>query len=195
MNIAFFDFDGTITHKDSLADFIQFAVGKRRYYLGILATSPILIAYKLKLLRNDKAKQLFFSHFFKHWNSDDFQSIATDYSVNSLDEIIRDAALQRINWHKNKGDTVIVISASIENWLTGWCDKNNIGLIATKIDINNNQLTGKFSTKNCYGIEKVNRINNEINLSDYTKIYAYGDSSGDKEMLQLADQPHYKIFN
>ena len=57
--IVFFDFDGTITTKDSLAEFIKYAVGTKKYYLGLLIQSPMLIAFKLKLMANDKAK----SHF------------------------------------------------------------------------------------------------------------------------------------
>ena len=195
MNIAFFDFDGTVTSKVSLAEFIKFAVGKRRFYLGILATSPTLIAYKLKLLSNHAAKQIFFSHFFKNWASDHFHAIASEYSVNHLDEIIRKNAIEKMNWHKDNGDRVIVVSASIENWLAGWCDKNNVGLIATQIQESDHKITGNFSTKNCYGMEKVNRIRQTVNLADYDEVYAYGDSAGDKEMLQLADKSYYKKFN
>ena len=48
--------------------------------------------------------------------------------------------------------------------------------------------------KNCYGIEKVNRINEVINLKEYLNIYAYGDSNGDKQMLKIATHAYYKYF-
>ena len=57
-----------------------------------------------------------------------------------------------------------------------------------------NIITGNFITKNCYGQEKVNRIKESYDLSKYDLIYAYGDSRGDKEMLELANNSFYKPF-
>ena len=49
-------------------------------------------------------------------------------------------------------------------------------------------------TRNCFGVEKVNRIRQEYDLSQWDFIYAYGDSRGDQEMLDLADERYYKFF-
>ena len=67
-------------------------------------------------------------------------------------------------------------------------------LIATKLASENNRLTGKFATKNCSGVEKLNRIKENYNLDNYKTIYAYGNSKGDKEMLTIADKKFYKYF-
>ena len=193
--IAFFDFDGTITKKDSLADFIKYAVGDFNYYKGLLYLIPTLLAYKLKIIPNNIAKEKLIAHFFKGWNKIEFQSIANQYSTKKIDEIIRLNALQKIKWHKDHGHTLVIVSASVECWLKGWCEKNNLECIATKLEFMNNKFTGKFSSKNCYGIEKVNRIKEKYNLKHYEIIYAYGDSKGDKEMLCIADKKYYKYFN
>jgi len=83
----------------------------------------------------------------------------------------------------------------MENWLKKWCKKYNIDLIVTCLEIKNGKLTGKFSAKYCHGIEKVNRIKQCYNLSEYSIIFAYGDSSGDKEMLSIADKRYNKKFH
>ena len=72
--------------------------------------------------------------------------------------------------------------------------KHNLDLIATKLEIRNGTVTGKFLSKNCYGIEKAHRVQEQYNLNDYDHIYAYGDSRGDKELLGLADESFYKPF-
>ncbi|HEU5146872.1 MAG TPA: haloacid dehalogenase-like hydrolase, partial [Chryseosolibacter sp.] len=56
----------------------------------------------------------------------------------------------------------------------------------------NKHLTGKILGRNCYGDEKVCRIKEEFDLPSFERIIAYGDSSGDREMLQLANESHYK---
>jgi len=195
MDIALFDFDGTITHKDSLADFIQFAVGKPAYYLGLLQLSPILVAYKLKLISNHRSKEMLISHFFRGWDADRFQATADKYSSEHLAEIVRHNAMQQINWHISQGHEVVIISASMESWLKAWCEQHGLALIATRLEINSNTLSGKFATPNCHGEEKLNRILQEYDLSSYDAIYAYGDSDGDKQILDIADIKYYKHFH
>lgn len=193
--VAFFDFDGTITTKDSLVAFIQYAVGKPAYYMGLLKLSPMLTAYTFILIPNYVAKGNLIAHFFKSWDSVHFQKIADKFSIEKIDKIIRPKAMEKIKWHQQQGHKVVIVSASMECWLKKWCEKHNIDLVATRLEIQDGKLTGKFATKNCYGIEKVNRIKEQYNLSEYSVIYAYGDSPGDKEMLSIANHQYYKSFD
>lgn len=192
--IVFFDFDGTITTDDSLLKFIRFVVGDRRFLLGLVVLSPMLVLYKLKLIPNYKAKQYMLSWFFKGMSKDAFLKVANEYSLVHIDKILRPKAIEKINWHKNQGHKVVVVSASIECWLRPWCEKNGLELIATKLEIKDDIVTGKLLSKNCYGVEKVNRIKEIYNLKDFEYIYSYGDSSGDKEMLSIANESFYKPF-
>jgi len=192
--IALFDFDGTITTKDSLTDFIQFAAGKLSYCIGLLMLSPMLIAYTIKIIPNHIAKEKLISHFFKEWDADRFHELAERYSREEIDKIARPKAIEKIRWHQEQGHKVVIVSASIESWVKAWCDKNNIELISTRLEVKDNKLTGAFATKNCYGSEKVNRVREVYDLSKYDRIYAYGDSSGDKELLALADESFYRPF-
>jgi HAD superfamily hydrolase (TIGR01490 family) len=193
-NIAFFDFDGTITTDDSLIKFIRFVVGDAKFVTGMVVLFPMLTAYKLKLIPNYRAKEYMLSYFFKGMNEEKFKGIAQEYSLNHIDSIVRFKAMKKIAWHKEQGHEVVVVSASIECWLKPWCDKNGLSLIATKMQMQDSKVTGKFLTKNCYGVEKVNRIKELYNLNKYDYIYAYGDSSGDKELLELANESFYKPF-
>ena len=192
--IALFDFDGTITTDDSLLKFIRFVVGDRRFLLGLVVLSPMLVLYKLKLIPNYKAKQKMLSWFFKGMSKEAFLKVANEYSLVHIDKILRPKAIEKINWHKNQGHKVVVVSASIEFWLRPWCEKNGLELIATKLEIKDDIVTGKLLSKNCYGVEKVNRIKEIYNLKDFEYIYSYGDSSGDKQMLELAHEKFYKPF-
>ncbi len=193
-NLALFDFDGTITTNDSLIKFIRFAVGDVKFIFGMILLSPMLTVYKLKLIPNYKAKQYMLSYFFKGMSEEKFLQVANEYSLNQIKTILRPKAIEKITWHKKQGHKIVIVSASIECWLKPWCDENNLNLIATKLEIKRNIITGKFLTKNCYGMEKVNRIQELYKLSDYDYIYVYGDSHGDKELLALGDESFYKPF-
>jgi HAD superfamily hydrolase (TIGR01490 family) len=123
-----------------------------------------------------------------------FMQVANEYSLKHIDPILRPKAMERIQWHKEQGHKVVIVSASIACWLKPWCDRNGLELIATKLEIKDGVVTGKLLTKNCYGKEKVNRVKELYNLNDYDYIYTYGDSRGDKELLELADKSFYKPF-
>jgi HAD superfamily hydrolase (TIGR01490 family) len=194
MILALFDFDGTITKKDSLIDFIKYAVGINNYYIGIVKLSPMLVLYSLGLIKNNIAKEKMITYFFSGFSIEKFQNIANKYSLEKIDFITRKSAIARIEWHKKQKHRIIVVSASMENWLEVWCNKNNIELIATKLEVVNKVISGKFASKNCYGVEKVNRIKGIIDLNSYEYIYAYGDSCGDKELLEIANEKFYKFF-
>jgi HAD superfamily hydrolase (TIGR01490 family) len=194
MQLALFDFDGTITTDDSLIKFIRFVVGDAKTMWGMILLFPMLITYKLKLIPNYKAKQYMLSYFFKGMSKEKFMKVANEYSLKHIDTILRPKAMEKIAWHKEQGHKIVIVSASIECWLKPWCDKNNLDLIATKLQIKNSIVTDRFLTKNCYGIEKVNRVQEQYNLDDYDHIYAYGDSRGDKELLELANERFYSCF-
>ena len=68
-------------------------------------------------------------------------------------------------------------------------------LLSTQAKFKNGIYIGKFATKNCNGIEKVHRIKEIIKNQSFDKTIAFGDTSGDKEMLAWADESHYKFFH
>ncbi len=187
--IAVFDFDGTITTKDTLLEFIKFACGYKKFYLGFFLYSPILVLMKLRLFPNWRAKQLIFSFFFGGWSYLKFSEYGKRFS-DKIDAILNDKMIQKLYAHMEQGDKVYIVSASVEEWIKPWCEKNDISnVLSTKINIDNSgNLTGDFYSKNCYGTEKVNRfLEKEPNRNEYY-LYAYGDSRGDKEMLAFADE-------
>lgn len=192
--IAFFDFDGTITTHDSLVQFIRYAVGDCKTLLGALILSPLLVAYQLKLVPNDRAKQYVLRFFFKGMPEQRFKQVAEDFSLRRIDALLRPKAMERIAWHKKNGDKIVIVSASIECWLRPWCDQQHIELIATTMEFNNGVVTGNLASTNCYGEHKCIRVRQAYDLDDYDHIYAYGDSRGDKELLALADSKFFREF-
>ncbi|WP_111308045.1 HAD family hydrolase [Confluentibacter sediminis] len=193
--IAVFDFDGTITTKDTLLLFIKFSKGKLSFFFGFLLFSPLIVAMKLKLYQNWKVKQLLFSFFYKGISVEKFDNWGHTFS-SEIDGIIRPKALEAIKLHKKNGHRVIIISASIENWIKPWAEKAGADMVlATKIEKNTtNILTGKFVSKNCFGQEKVNRLLEIFpNRKEY-RLIAYGDSRGDKELIEISDKGYYNKF-
>lgn len=185
--IAAFDFDGTITKKDTLFDFIQFYHGSYKLIVGLIYLLPTLLSYKLGLIKNGVAKEKLFSHFFKNEDSVHFDIKCNQYEER-IARMCRTETLEKVNWHLKNKHIVVIVSASVRNWIEPWAIENNIGkVISTEIEDSGGYISGRFSTKNCYGEEKVNRLKDIFPERDQYILYAYGDSSGDNELLAFAD--------
>ena len=186
-----FDFDGTLTTKDTLLEFIRFAKGTLAFGLGFLRYAHLLVLMKLGGYPNWKAKQKVFAHFFKGMSIDDFDALCQEFAASSK-HLLRPKGIEAINKAQSEGSEVLIVSASIDNWVQPFFA--NVKVLGTQIEVVDDKLTGRFLTKNCYGQEKVNRILALYpNRQDY-HLTAFGDSKGDKELLAWADESYFKPF-
>jgi HAD superfamily hydrolase (TIGR01490 family) len=193
--IVAFDFDGTLTTKDTLLEFVRFAKGSTNFWLGFLRYTPQLVMMKLGLYPNYKIKQKVFSFFFKGMTLEAFDELCQRFARDNQ-HLLRPMGIKTIQQVMADGAEVLIVSASIDNWVRPFF-KNHEPIpmiLGTQIEVKDGLLTGRFLTKNCYGQEKVNRLLEKYpNRKDY-HLTAYGDSRGDKELLAFADEVHYKPF-
>ena len=196
-----FDFDGTLTHGDTLLLFIRHVHGTLRTVAGFALYSPLLVLMKLHLYPNYKAKQRVFAHFFKGMDEARFNAYCLDFARCNA-QVIRPQARQYMASIIHKADLILVVSASIDNWVLPFVEDylatpasmQRVRVLGTKIEVKNGMLTGRFSTPNCYGSEKVERMKPLVGDRSLCHITAFGDSRGDKEMLDYADDSHFRPF-
>ena len=193
--IAFFDFDGTITTKDTLLEFLKFSKGRFSFYAGMLMNAPFIAAFKLKIITNQQAKEKLLSWFWKDTTLEEFEGYCQSFAGTILPRLLRPRALQEIKRLQQEGYTIVVVSASPENWIRPWTKTMDIHLLASELEVKQGRLTGKICGKNCNGEEKVRRIMEKYALQDYEVIAAYGDTPGDRPMLKLAHAPYYRHFH
>ena len=192
--IAFFDFDGTITSKDSLLEFIKYSRGSRSFYTGFILHLPVLIAYKLQLLSNQRAKEIMLHYFFGKMPLEAFNKRCVEFTKVKMPSLLRMKALKEIKKLQESGAEIVIVSASPEQWLNYWCSSIGATCIATRLITKNNRITGKIDGLNCHGEEKVRRIREAYDLGAFSAVYCYGDTPGDRPMLSLGTFRFYKPF-
>ena len=186
--VAVFDFDGTLTTKDTLLEFIKYTHGKLAFLIGFAIHSPLLVLMKLHLYPNWKAKQKVFAHFYKGMEFDKFVSYGERFA-DYVEGIRKETTINRFNELSHESADVYVISASIDEWVRPFCSRLGVtDVLGTKVEVRDGKLTGMFLTKNCYGQEKVNRLLEVEPSREEYYLYAFGDSRGDKEILEFADE-------
>jgi len=192
--IAAFDFDGTLTTKDSLLHFLLFKSSPLKLLLRAVPSLYYVLMYSLKLMPNFVAKQALFSLFFRGMAITDFDRRCHLF-LTRLNGMVRPEAKEKIQWHQSMGHEVVIISASIENWIIPFAQQMGVDtVLATTIEVNSGVVTGKFLSKNCFGPEKAVRLLERFPDRENYILYAYGDSNGDRELLGMADHPFYRSF-
>ena len=192
--LVLYDFDGTITHSDSFLPFIRFTKGQASFLSGLLMLLPDVVLFKLRIIPNWKLKEKFLSHFFKGWEFGRLKDQGVKFAMNKLPDLIRPEAMENIRKHKEKGARILVVTASFDIWVEPWANSMDLEFIATSAEVRDGYVSGQISGNNCYGPEKVKRIRTYLNLSEYDQIFCYGDSAGDREMLEIGTQSYYRSF-
>jgi HAD superfamily hydrolase (TIGR01490 family) len=187
--IAFFDFDGTLTRKDTFWGFHVHCFGLG----GVLAASVRALCASAASARFDRSfiKERFISALWTGTPHEAYLGRAREYALGEIDKNLLPHAMKVFTRHLELGDAVYIVTASMRDWVSFWAERYGVRVIGTELEVGRGILTGRMSTANCRGMEKVARIREAVNLGEYSKIFAYGNSGGDREMLGIADEAVY----
>lgn len=189
--LACFDVDETLTFTDSFMLFLRYSTGPIGFALRMISVAPYFLLYIVRIISRDSVKNHLLSTFFKDMPHPKYLELCRSFAAKIYPIIARDDGLLRIKSHQGVGDKVVMVSASLEDYLLPWAHQLGIdGVIATKMEIIGGRLTGRMYGENCRAEIKVKRIR-EL-YPDAEIIAAYGDSAGDKEMLEAAITPNYR---
>ncbi|WP_068471369.1 HAD-IB family hydrolase [Candidatus Protochlamydia phocaeensis] len=194
--IAAFDFDNTLTDRDSLLPFLFYQAGFFKAASRLMALTPSFIHFLFKTLSRQEIKEKILASFFKGMPYAELQKWGKKYASESLDAYLKPEAIERLRWHQRAGHRCVLISASLEFYLCPWAQRHGFDdVIASRLELDQaGCVTGRLQDLNCWGPEKSKRLLEKMGKKDKYVLYAYGDSRGDKELLALADFPFYRNF-
>lgn len=191
--LVLFDVDGTLTSTDTMFAFARAAAGKARLYLALWLVSPVLVGMKLGVVDRGAAKGLLLRACFAGLSRADLEAAAERFAVEQLPGILRPGARERVQECQDAGDRVLLVSASLDLWLSPIARALGVDLICTRTAWRGGRLIG-VDGANCRGPEKVRRVREQLDPADFRQVVAYGDSSGDREMLAMADEAYFQPF-
>lgn len=191
MNLALFDFDGTITTRETYADFMKLAVAPRRLAFGRLLLAPLIVGYRLGLVSAIRTRSGIVRFAFRGVAEAGVASAGKVMARDVLPQLLREEAMDRIGWHKARGDAVVVVSGGFDLYLSHWCRQHGLELLCSRLESTDGILTGRYLGEQCVGEEKCRRIRQKYQLTHFARVYAYGDTAEDLAMLAMA---HEKTF-
>lgn len=189
-----FDFDGTLTYKDTMFLYLKF-YNSTKFYVQFVKHIPLFVLLKLKLADAEKVKKSFISSILKGESRAKIDKKAQSFFEKFERDIFRKNALEFIQNIDRTQTECYIVSASLDIWVKPFAEKLNIKLLATQAEFADDIFTGNFIGKNCNGPEKVKRIIEAVKGRKFDKIIAFGDTSGDREMLAWADESQFEFFH
>ena len=191
MNLALFDFDGTITTRELFGDFMRYAVSKPRRIAGNFVFLPLILGYKMGLVSGNRIRARVVRFGFRGVPVETLSAKARAFCADVVPAALRPIALARIRWHQERGDRVVVVSGALDIYLEHWCGEHGLELICSRLEARSGVMTGRYREAQCIGEEKRRRIRECYDVDSFEHVYAYGDTRDDAEMLALA---HTRFF-
>jgi phosphatidylglycerophosphatase C len=189
-----FDFDGTLTVRDSFTAFLRWRVGPLRYAAGLVRLAPAGLAY-LGHRDRGRLKAAAVREFLTGLPRGRLEREARAFAAARAPRLFRPDALAAWRRWRAEGARLIIVSASPEDVVGPFAEMLDADLlIGTRIAYDAKDLVaGAFLGPNCRGPEKVARLKAAFGAKVKLKA-AYGDTSGDREMLEMAEIRGYRVF-
>jgi phosphatidylglycerophosphatase C len=189
-----FDFDGTLTVRDSFLAFLRWRKGPLAYAIGMARLAPDLMRYGLHRDR-EKLKAAAVGIFLKGVSREALENDARRFAEHVGPTLFRSDAVATWRRWRSKGARCVIVTASPDLVVAPFARSlGAYALLGTQLAFDaQDHLTGAFTSANCRGAEKVRRLQ-EMFGEDVRLAAAYGDTVGDREMLDLADERGYRVF-
>lgn len=191
--VALFDFDGTLTRRDTLPMYIRHASGLTGLWGAMIANLPAMIILACAQWKSvwgidaSSTKERLLRRCFKGKSIEEVAAVAERFA-DKIEEVKSDTVVAEMRKHLEQGHRVVIVSASVDVWIRPWAKRYGVtDVVATEMAADEDCYTGKFAGRNCNGEEKVRRISALFAREEY-HIVAYGNSRGDYPMLQYAHE-------
>jgi phosphatidylglycerophosphatase C len=192
--VAAFDFDKTISTRDNVVPFLRAVVGRTRLTRALLAISPRLVRAAVNDERRDAAKVALVRRTLTGYDAGRIAAVAVEFADDVVAHHLRSDVVERVAWHRNQGHELVIVSASFTSYLDPIAARLGFAaVLATELAVGDDgRLTGELVRPNVRGAEKVRRLDEWLGATAHDAgpafVWAYGDSSGDRELLARADQ-------
>ena len=197
--VAAFDFDGTLTDRDTLVPFLVRAFGRRRVAATFLALPFTGIGYLLRLVGIDEFKRRVLRRLVAGVPVQRLHALGPAHA-RAIAPWLRPQALRRVEWHRARGHRLVLVSATLDLYLAPVAEQLGFDhLLCSRLAVRRDadgtpRFTGELDGADCTGAEKPRRLAALVGAGREVELHAYGDGRGDRELLAAADHPHFRPF-
>jgi phosphatidylglycerophosphatase C len=185
MSLVLFDFDGTLTKRDTLLSLGLFLARMKPNRLR--KTASILLVFgllKSRLITNDRFKRYFCRVLLAGKSEIELNKLCQRFIDEYVQRVINDSVLEILQKHKQQGDDVYLVSSNFSFVLQPLQKRwDTSGVFATEAEVEAGRLTGRLVGRACDSQEKLRRVLECFGRDSVREATAYGDSRGDRQLL------------
>lgn len=191
MKLVFFDFDGTLTSRDTILPLCLF-LGRKRGASApkIGRVFAALMLLKLRILSNHRFKEEFCRRLLAGETRDRVDALAGSFATEHVAAILRPRVVRILHEHRQNGDEVYIVSSNFDFVLRPLLLALNVnGVFATEAEIADGRYTGRLLRPACAGLVKLSRVIETFGADRVREAVAYGDSADDRQLLKFVATP------
>jgi phosphatidylglycerophosphatase C len=184
--IAAFDFDGTLSRRDTMLPFLRRLCGAPA--VAAAAAREILPLLGALSGRGDRdtAKAAMIARLLTGRSTQEARRIGGEYGEMVVASRLRGGAVELVEWHRRRGDILVLVSAGLDLYLDRVAEVLGFDhALVTRLEEQEGRLTGRIAGANVRGAEKARLLGDLLGERARTLV-AYGNSAGDREMLAMA---------
>lgn len=191
MQIALFDFDHTITTCDTYARFLRRVATPDQLARARWAVGPWLLGYRAGMISAAGIRARVTRFAFTGRDASEISAHGGAYARDVLPGLLRPEVMRRIEWHRAREHTLVLVSGSLDLYLAPWSRAHGMELICNRLEQADGRLTGRYAGGD-RGPHKAREIAARFDIARFERIHAYGDSREDRSMLALAHERWYR---
>lgn len=190
-DLALFDFDGTLTTRETFPDFMRYAVARPRRLAGAVLLAPVVFGYRRGWIAGNPVRASIVQVGLRGVDAARLRTQGEAFARDVLPGVLRPEAMARLAWHRARGDRVVVVSGGLDVYLAPWCAGHGVELQCSVLAERDGRIGG-YAGAQCVGEEKVRRVRALCDPHAYAAIHAYGDTHEDLAMLAMAHHRTYR---
>ena len=190
-DLALFDFDGTLTTRETFPDFMRYAVPRWRLLAGGALLAPVVFGYRRGWVAGNPTRASIVQVGLRGVQARRLRAQGDAFAREVLPGLLRPEAMEKLAWHRGRGDRIVVVSGGLDVYLAPWCAAQGLELACSVLAERSGRITG-YAGVQCVGEEKVRRIRAFCDPKAYVAIHAYGDTHEDMAMLAMAQHRTYR---
>jgi HAD superfamily hydrolase (TIGR01490 family) len=204
--LAVFDFDGTLTTRDTSLPFLAFAAGRARLTAAMMLRGPVFLAGltlararagapapgwpalrdRWELSVHDRLLRALF-----HGRSAaELDELGRRFADEALDAMVAPEALAQVAWHRARLHRCVLVTGSLETYMEPWGLRAGFErVLASRLarDRARRTVVGGFDGEPCWGDAKLARLREAVGSLDRYTLVVYGNEPGDRALLDVAD--------
>jgi HAD superfamily hydrolase (TIGR01490 family) len=192
--VAAFDFDGTLSTRDNFVPFLCRVAGTAAVTRAMASGGVGIARHGRAEWRRDALKAEVVRRIFTGYDAAHLDTLARAFAFEITRRHLRAEAVQRADWHRTQGHRLVVVTASLGVYVRPVAERLRFdAVLATELEVGpDGRLTGRLAGANVRGAEKSRRLDAWLDAwpdGEAAYVWAYGDSSGDRELWARADRP------